>query len=152
MKTAALVLIGSVMLSLSVTADDKVNFEKQVYPFIKKSCVECHRAPYEKRGRMRKPKADLRLDAAFGFVAGGENGAVVVPGKPDKSPLLQRTLLDKDHDDFMPSSEKYDPLTKEQQELLKKWIEQGAGFDDWKGSKEARPDDAKDAFPKEEKK
>ncbi len=144
-----LILSGSL---LSVHAQDeagKVNFEKDVYPFLKNSCVDCHKAPYLKEGRTRptKPKADLRFDSSFGIVAGGDTGPVVVPGKPDESPMLQRTLLDEDHDDFMPP--KGDVLTAEQKEILAKWIQEGADFGGWKGNQEERPEDAKDAFAKE---
>ena len=131
----------------SAIAEEKINFEKEIYPFIKNSCVECHRAPYEKLGRLRPPKADLRFDAAWGIVKGGELGVIVVPGEPDKSPMYTRTMLDEDHDDFMPPLG--DPLTEEQKELLKKWIEQGADFGDWKGENEDKPADAKEAFEKE---
>ncbi len=130
--------------------DGKVNFEKDVYPFLENSCVDCHKAPYTKPGRSRptKPKAGLRLDAAFGYVAGTEDGAVVVPGDPEKSPLLQLTMLDPDHDDFMPP--KGDVLTDEQKKVLEKWIQEGADFGGWKGNEEGKPDDAKDAFEKKE--
>lgn len=127
-------------------AEGKVNFEKDVYPFLEKSCVECHKAPYVKEGRTRptKPKAGLRYDAAFGYVLGGDTGAVIVPGKPEESPMLQRTLLDEDHDDFMPP--KGDVLTEEQKKILEKWILEGADFGGWKGNEEGKPDDAKDTF------
>ena len=126
----------------------KVNFEKDVYPFVEKSCVSCHKAPYVKEGRTRptKPKAGLRFDSAWGIVKGSDDNPVVVPGKPKESTMLTRTLLDEDHDDFMPP--KGDVLTDEQKKILEKWIEEGADFGDWKGSQEARPDDAKDAFEK----
>ncbi len=138
-----LVLCGGISIA---TAEDKINFEKQIYPILENSCVNCHKAPYTKEGRTRptKPKADLRFDAAFGFVKGGENGAVVVPKDPSKSSLLQRTMLDEDHDDFMPP--KGDVLTAEQKELVKKWIEEGADFGGWKGNEEGKPDDAKVTF------
>ncbi len=147
-------LILSGLGSLAIAQDgDKVNFEKEIYPFLKTSCVECHRAPYIKEGRTRatKPKAGLRFDAAFGIVDGAKGDAVVVPGKPKESSILQRTLLAEDHDDFMPPAEnKVDakPLTDEQKKLLEKWIEQGADFGGWKGNEEGKPDDAKDTFEK----
>jgi mono/diheme cytochrome c family protein len=132
---------------MAVNAQDgKVNFEKDVYPFLENSCVQCHKAPYVKEGRTRptKPKADLRFDAAFGIVAGGDGGAVVVPGKPEKSSILQRTLLDEDHDDFMPP--KGDVLTDKQKKILEQWIKEGADFGGWKGNEEGKSDDAKDTF------
>ena len=130
----------------TLPAEDKVNFGKDVYPFLEKSCVNCHKAPYLKEGRTRptKPKADLRFDAAFGIVAGSENGAVVVPGDPDRSPMLQRTLLPEDDDDFMPP--KGDVLTDEQKKILERWIKEGADFGGWKGNEEGKPGDAKGKF------
>ncbi|MEM7388049.1 MAG: c-type cytochrome domain-containing protein, partial [Verrucomicrobiota bacterium] len=78
-------------LAVAHAEEGKVNFEKDVYPFLKNSCVDCHRAPYTKGTRVKKPKADLRFDAAWGIVKGGENGPVVVPGKPDESSILKVT-------------------------------------------------------------
>ncbi len=130
----------------AVSAQENASFEKVVFPIIQEKCVECHRAPYEKTGRIRKPKAELRFDAAWGFVKGGETGAVVVPGKPEESPMFLRVTLPEDHTDFMPPMG--DGLTAEEKEILKKWIAEGADFGGWKGSEEARPADAKDAFEK----
>lgn len=143
-----LVLSGCLAVSQAQDGDGKVDFAKDVYPFIEKSCVDCHKAPYIKEGRTRptKPKSDLRFDAAFGIVAGGETGAVIVPGKPEDSPMLQRTVLDEDHDDFMPP--KGDVLTEEQKKILEKWIKEGADFGSWKGNEEGKPADAKVAFEK----
>ena len=128
------------VLSVSF-AEDKVNWEKDVWPFIENSCVNCHKAPYtdEATGRAKKPKADLRFDGAEFIKKGGENNAdepTLTPGDPKKSAILQRTLLDPDDDDFMPSSEKYDALTEEQQKVLEKWIAEGADFGDWTGATE----------------
>jgi hypothetical protein len=36
---------------LSASAQDKVDFEKQVYPLIKASCVQCHRPEHESPDR-----------------------------------------------------------------------------------------------------
>lgn len=143
-----LVLSGSLALTQAQDGEGKVNFAKDVYPFLENSCVSCHKAPYIKEGRTRptKPKAGLRFDAAFGYVLGGDSGAVIVPGKPEESPILQRTLLDEDHDDFMPP--KGDVLTEEQKKTLEAWIKEGADFGDWKGNEEGKPDGAKVAFEK----
>lgn len=146
--TTQLLVLSGCFSALFAQDDAKVNFEKDVYPFLEKSCVSCHKAPYTKEGRTRptKPKAGLRFDSAFGLVKGSDDNAVIVPGDPEKSSILQRTMLDEDHDDFMPP--KGDHLTDDQKKTLSKWIKEGADFGDWKGSQEARPDDAKDAFEK----
>ena len=62
-----------------------------------------------------------------GAVAAEENGAVLVPGKPDESPLLQRCLLPLDHDDHMPPDGKPQP-TAEELAALRAWIAAGAPF------------------------
>ena len=41
-----------------------VDFEKEVWPILESRCVECHKAPYELNGLLKKPKAGLRLDGA----------------------------------------------------------------------------------------
>ena len=62
-----------------------------------------------------------------GLQAGGENGAVFVPGKPEESPMLQRCLLPEDHDDHMPPEGKPQPTAAEL-EALRAWIAAGAKF------------------------
>ena len=39
--------------------------------------------------RLRKQKGSLRLDVREAVLAGGESGPVIVPGKPDESPLVE---------------------------------------------------------------
>jgi hypothetical protein len=56
-------------------------FEKHVRPLLVNKCVSCH-GPDKHRG-------GLRLDSAAALRKGGDSGAVVVPGKPDKSLLIK---------------------------------------------------------------
>ena len=63
----------------------------------------------------------LRLEGAF---SGGNNGAAIVPGKPERSPFYTLTVLPADHDDMMPPDGP--PLSKSQTDLLKQWIAEGA--------------------------
>ncbi len=125
----------------SVFAQQKVNFEKDIWPFFEKKCVECHRAPYEKDGKTKKPKADLRFDGAWAIVLGSENGAVLVPGKADESEIHIRVTLPDDDDDFMPPNGKADPFTKDELALFKRWIDEGTDFGGWIGSLEGKPVD-----------
>jgi hypothetical protein len=135
---------AALALSLSVSSaedEKKVNWETDVWPFVENSCVNCHRAPYtdEATGREKKPKAELRYDGAVFIMKGGENNEdepTLTPGDATKSAMLQRTLLDPEHDDFMPSSDKYDALTDDQKKVLELWIVQGADFGGWTGATE----------------
>ncbi|MEM7146578.1 MAG: c-type cytochrome domain-containing protein [Verrucomicrobiota bacterium] len=120
------------------TSFAKVDWQKQVWPFIERSCVECHKAPYEEGGKMKEPKAELRFDGAWAIMAGGENGPVLTPGDPDKSEMYFRVTLPEDDADFMPT--KGEVLTEDEKEILKLWIAEGADFGDWEGSLEGKPD------------
>lgn len=118
-----------------------VKFESEVLPFLEKKCVECHRAPYEdKNGKVVKPKAGLRMDGAWAFTAGSENGAVLKVGDAAKSELYVRVTLPQDDDDFMPPQGKADPLTPAELDLFKRWINEGADFGEWIGSLEGKPE------------
>src|SRR5262249_24183239 len=55
-------------------------FEKQVRPLLSAHCFKCH-GPDKQRG-------DLRLDSRSGLMTGGQWGAVIVPGKPSESLLI----------------------------------------------------------------
>ncbi|MFT5466534.1 MAG: hypothetical protein ACI8UO_001634 [Verrucomicrobiales bacterium] len=131
------------LLSLAglVSAQAEVNFEKEVLPLLEKSCNGCHKAPYEEEGKIKKPKAGLRFDAAWAIIAGGENGKVVEPGKPEESELHVRVTLPEDDDDFMPP--KGDVWTKKEVELVALWIKEGAKFGDWEGNLEGKPEETK---------
>ena len=103
-----------------VSADDKVDFAKSIQPIFESRCLECHGS--------KKQKGDLRLDSKEALLKGGKDGKVVTEGKADDSDLFKRVTLPKDHDDIMPP--KGDPLSKEQTELIKKWINEGLNWPD----------------------
>lgn len=72
--------------------------------------------------------ADLRLDIREGAFAQRKNGFPVVPGKPDESLLIKRIYSD--NPAFrMPPVFSHRTLTPEQKETLRKWIEQGAKWE-----------------------
>lgn len=104
-----------------VPVADTVDFVKDIAPIIKASCLKCHSpAP-------NKIKGKLRLDTKELAMKGGSGGKCIVPGKPADS-TFYTLLVSTDPDERMP--EKADPLPKEQTELVRKWIEQGALWPD----------------------
>ncbi|TDU63216.1 leucine rich repeat (LRR) protein [Prosthecobacter fusiformis] len=117
-----------------------VDFEKQIFPVLEAKCLGCHSAPHMEDGKMKKPKADLRLDAAWAMLKGAESGPSLVPGNLAKSYMYEVVTLPKDDDMFMPP--KGDPLTEGEIKLLKEWIESGADFGGWKGNMEGAPQEA----------
>ncbi len=94
-------------------------FERTIRPLLERTCTSCHNED--------KQKGELLLTTVEGIQKGGENGAVLVPGKPDESPLLVRCELPSDHDDHMPPAEKPQPTAAELQ-ALRAWIAAGAAF------------------------
>src|SRR5215212_426696 len=68
-------------------------FEQKIRPVLVAECYECHAG--EKR------KGGLALDSRPGWEAGGDSGAAIVPGDPEKS-LLVRSLQHLDADLKMP--------------------------------------------------
>ena len=117
-----LVAGGVAALTGRYAAAEPIDFNRQIKPIFETSCVSCHGA--------EKPKGKFKLLTLADAVKGGDDGAGIVPGDPDKSPVYTSTILDKDHDDLMPPSNKGGPLPKEQTDLIKQWIAEGAKWPD----------------------
>lgn len=130
------------LLTIPVFAQDakkaaKVDFEKQILPILEKNCIECHGTPAAAKAgeRPKKPKGGVTLDGKDGILK-SKRGKVVVAKKPDDSLIYALTTLDAESEDIMPPKKsKKAPLTKEQTDLIKTWIEQGAEFGKWVGKK-----------------
>ena len=88
-------------------------FETKVRPVIFDRCLDCH-------GR-EKSKGGLRLDSREAVLKGGESGPVVLPGKPDASPLIAAIRYDGDVQ--MPPKGK---LKDEEIAALTEWVKRGA--------------------------
>ncbi len=100
--------------------------ERKIYadfiaPILDGKCNSCHNED--------KIKGKLRLDSHELIMAGAGDSdfPTVVPGKPDDSEMVVRVSLEKDDDEFMPP--KGDALTKEESQLIKLWIKNGAKTD-----------------------
>jgi hypothetical protein len=96
---------------------DVALYEASVKPLLAKKCVACH-GPV-------KQEAGLRLDTAKFLVQGGDDGAILRPGQPGASKLLDRVRAADPHDRMPPEGEG-EPLTAAQIAMLATWIERGA--------------------------
>jgi mono/diheme cytochrome c family protein len=94
-------------------------FEKKVRPVLVEHCYSCHSAAAARDGTL---KGGLQLDTRAGVRQGGDSGAVVVVGQPDKSLLIQAIRHEKDVAKMPPKGK----LTDEQIDALAKWIADGA--------------------------
>src|SRR5882757_2469329 len=101
-------------------ASVKINFDSDIRPIFETSCIRCH-GP-------EKPKSRFRLDNRTAALKGGDdNPDDIIPGDSSES-LLIRYVARKVPDMEMPPVGKGDPLTPQQIDLLRTWIDQGA---DW---------------------
>jgi mono/diheme cytochrome c family protein len=92
-------------------------YARHIYPIFDANCVVCH--------GQQKVKGGLRVDTYDRLMRGGKEGAVIIPGKPERSILLERITLPTDHKKFMPSEGK-PPLKPEEITWIRAWILQGA--------------------------
>jgi len=119
-------LLASVGILLAVgspvaaqTANEKAGldlFEKSVRPLLSQRCYGCHNAG---SGVLR---GGLAVDTKDGLLSGGNHGAAIVPGNPDKS-LLLKAIAYTDNNLQMPPGTK---LPDDQVEAIRRWIQMGA--------------------------
>ena len=114
------------MLGLLVTTllipqgvEPKIQFSRDVLPILSENCFTCH-GPSEKNR-----KAKLRFDLESGAFADLGGYSVIVRGDSDESELYLR-LVEEDGDERMPPAKTGKKLTARQIELIKRWIDQGA--------------------------
>ena len=112
-------LLVFLFFQLNGIANQETNFfEKKIRPILSKNCYECHSA------KSKSLKAGLLLDRKAGCVRGGKNGAVIIPGQPSKSILMNALRYDK-HDLQMPPSGK---LSESVLADFDRWISMGAHY------------------------
>ncbi len=103
-------------------AEKKLAFNRDIRPILSENCFECH--GFDAKAR----QADLRLDQAKSAYAKLEDDAIpIVPGHPEKSELWRRITSD-DESEMMPPPDSHHKLKPAQKEILKRWIEQGAPY------------------------
>lgn len=105
----------------SVIADDGIEFNRDIRPILAANCFECHGFDAKTR------KADLRLDTAAGAYAARDGVVAVKPGNPSDSEMYRRVTA-VDAELVMPPPETGKVLKPAEVELLRRWIEQGAGY------------------------
>lgn len=105
-------------------------FSDLVEPVLETKCFKCH--------NQKKQKGKLRLDAYHFILAGGKNGAAVIPGKPSDSELYKRIMLPEDNKKRMPPKGR-PQLTDDEIALIHWWIEQGKAAADRKVSEVRKP-------------
>ena len=83
--TCCLLLAGPSLPVLGTVPqqEDLEFFETRIRPVLAEQCYRCHSHAAESL------KASLRLDSRAGFLEGGDNGPVAVPGEPERSRFIE---------------------------------------------------------------
>ena len=136
-------LLTSLLMTMVLNAKD-ISFNDQIRPILADRCYHCH-GPDKDKGQ----KGGLRLDDEVSAKAdlyalkrakrgkapmSPEDAAkkaryAIVPGKPEHSNLIERIFTD-DEDEIMPPLDSSaQQLTKDEKNLLREWIKQGATYE-----------------------
>ncbi len=109
-----------------------VDFTRDIRPLLSNSCFACHGFDEAER------EADLRLDDRESAV---DDTEAIIPGDAEASTLFER-ITSTDPDLQMPPAGSSQPaLTKDQIELIRRWIDSGAEYaDHWAYEKIDRPE------------
>lgn len=99
-------------------ASGGVDFHKDVKPILKARCSRCHSG--------NKRKGGFSIDTRQSFIDGGESAPGITLNKPASKSHIFQLITSKDPDERMPSKGK--PLTPQQINTIKTWIESGL---DW---------------------
>ncbi len=123
---AVAVVCSVVLRSATAQESDTVSYKNDVAPIFKKYCLPCHASDSNN-------PSELFMDNYADLMKGGEHGAAVVPGDPEKSLLIRKLEKDPPFGDPMPLNKKRRKsqtppvrLTDEEVRVLQGWIEQGA--------------------------
>lgn len=117
--------VDTVYVSTDSALPEKVGFNEHIRPIFSDTCFACH--GFDKNTR----EADLRLDTPEGAYAELKDTKIgeraIVPGKPEESKVWKVISTD-NQEELMPPVKFHKPLSPYQKNLIKKWIEQGAEY------------------------
>lgn len=111
-------------LSTSGAEESTIDFRRDIRPILSDKCYACHGPDSHSRA------GGFRLDqqeSALGTADSGEHP--IVPGDPEASEVYRRLVSEYDFMK-MPPDETNKPMTAEEIEAIRQWIEQGAVWQD----------------------
>lgn len=120
MKTPLFILTTILIPAFTVNSAE-VDFARDIRPILSDKCFFCHGPDEEHR------EADLRLDLKEEAFREIDGIAAFRAGNVEGSEAWHRIMTDEE-DDLMPPPESNKTLTKKEKELIRAWIESGAGW------------------------
>ncbi|HEY2761262.1 MAG TPA: PSD1 and planctomycete cytochrome C domain-containing protein, partial [Pirellulales bacterium] len=121
-KSLALMVVSFAVCALAgapqIANANDIDFRRDVQPIFVQHCYVCHGPS--------KSESGLRLDQRDRLFQGGDSGPAIVKGHSDQSRLIQYVTGKNDDKIVMPPPGKAPPLSPQDIDLLKAWIDQGA--------------------------
>ena len=102
---------------VQASGSETIKYARDIAPILAATCTDCHDD--------NRPQARLGLDTFTRLLAGSENGAIIVPGKPAESEIIKR--LKGEGRERMPRGKP--ALSADVIAKFEKWIAEGAKFD-----------------------
>lgn len=126
------ILFLSASIGSFATADDKVDFNRDVRPILTKHCTACHGGV--------KAAGNISYVSRESAMSVGKSGErPIVPGKPAESDMLRR-IRSTDPEEVMPKPKHGPPLSSAETSVIERWIAQGAEWrDHWAFEKPIEP-------------
>jgi len=127
-----LIFLALILPQSIIAAEEKVktniqtSYFKDIRPIFQQNCQGCHQ-PAKVQGSY------MMIDFPSLFLKGDRDKIQIVPGEPTKSNIYQVIIAHADQKAEMPKGR--DALTKDQTELVRKWILEGAKDDSPKSAK-----------------
>src|SRR3954468_12915634 len=121
LPAAVLGVLAPALLAIDPPSSGKIDYTRDIRPILSDNCYHCHGPDAEHREKK------LRLDTKAGLFDKADDVIPFVPGKLDQSEGWLR-ILSTDKDEQMPPPKSHKKLTPAQIELVKRWIEQGAPY------------------------
>ncbi len=113
-------LIYAMVIAGCVSEVRQISFQKNVWPILQENCIECHIA-FEGEGYL---ETGLTMASYEDLMQGDFYGPVIIPGDSRHSVLNMLVEGRADPSIRMPHGR--DPLTPEDIEILRLWVDQGA--------------------------
>ncbi|MEO8765675.1 MAG: DUF1553 domain-containing protein [Ginsengibacter sp.] len=120
MRYRKLILVTTILLIFTlaftyISNRTPVDFTTQVKPIINKYCITCHGGVRQKAGFSLLFREEALANTKSGKPA-------IIPGDADNSEIIRRLTLN-DPEERMPY--KHDPLSKENIDIIRRWINEG---------------------------
>ncbi len=117
------------IVAVAAADSQKVDYTRQIKPLLADRCYACHGPDASQR------KAQLRLDVRDDALR-----KAIRPGRAKESELVRRVSSQDDDEVMPPPSSKKPRLTPSQIDTIRRWIDEGAPFDQhWAYVKPIRP-------------